>query len=314
VQRFGEGLSRGPEVKTLSRRVVVGAEERGEAFGLQGGEIGLSRNEAAHSADGVLDATFLPGRVGIAEEGLDGEPVECAMTSELGAIVKGDGLAQLWRQAGEQPHKMPSDAAGGLAGRPGGEQQPGLALVDREHRLAVFGEQHQVGFPVAWGLAIGGVGRPFGHRNTAFDEACGASAASAAEPPLALPARQVVAPAVVLLAGDLGVDEAVDALVANHVVAGFAGQSAGDLLGGPAAGQTIEDSTAQGGLAFEARPRPAPRPGLFLSVTWFVADVAAGVAPQLPRNRRWRAIQSCRDLPDRAAIGAKAGNLHSVVQ
>src|SRR5262249_50869013 len=207
-----------------------------------------------------------------------------------------------------------SNPLSSLVGWPASEQQSGLAFMDGEHRLAIFGEQHQVGFPVAGGLAIGGVGRPFGHGNTAFDEACGASATSAAEASLALPARQIATPAVVLLAGDLGVDEAVDALVADHPAAGFAGEPASNLLGGPASGQTLEHSAAQGGVAFEASPRPAPRPGLFLSVTCFVADVSAAVAPQLPRDRRWRAIQSCRDLPDRAAIGAKSGNLHSVIQ
>jgi hypothetical protein len=41
---------------------------------------------------------------------------------------------------------------------------------------------------------------------------------------------------------------------------------------------------------------------------------AQAVAPHLARDRRWRAIQSCRDLPDRAAIGLKAGNLAAVFQ
>src|SRR6266702_8413075 len=53
---------------------------------------------------------------------------------------------------------------------------------------------------------------------------------------------------------------------------------------------------------------------LFLGVTRFVTDVTAAIAPHLARDRRWRAIQSCRDLPDRAATGLKSGNLASVVQ
>lgn len=51
-----------------------------------------------------------------------------------------------------------------------------------------------------------------------------------------------------------------------------------------------------------------------LGIGRLVADLAAAVTLHLPRDRRWRAIQSCRDLPDRAAIGLKAGNLASVFQ
>jgi hypothetical protein len=53
---------------------------------------------------------------------------------------------------------------------------------------------------------------------------------------------------------------------------------------------------------------------LLLSVTRLVADQASAIALYLTSNARWRAIQSCRDLPDRAAIGLKSGNLASVVQ
>jgi hypothetical protein len=183
-----------------------------------------------------------------------------------------------------------------------------------EHGLAVLGEQHEVGLPMAGAGAIGGCWRSFGDGNTAFDEACGAAALAAAQAPLALAARQIVAPAVVFGAGDLGVDEAVDAFVADHLVANLAGKPTCDLLGGPALGQTLEDGTAQVGLAVEAGARPAPRLRLFLGVTCFVADLASSVAPHLARDRRWRAIQSCRDLPDRAPVGLKSGNLASVFQ
>jgi hypothetical protein len=186
--------------------------------------------------------------------------------------------------------------------------------MDSEHGLAVFGEQHEVGFPVARDFAIGGIGRPFRYGNPAIDEACGTAAPSAAQAALALAARQIAAPAVVLGADDLRVDEAVDALVADHLAASLAGEPAGDLLGRPAFGQALTDGAAQVGLAFEARARPAPRLGLFLSVTRLVADLASAITFYLTSNGRWRAIQSCRDLPDRAAIGLKAGNLASIVQ
>src|SRR5262245_6847774 len=314
VQHFGEGLGRGPEVKAFSWSVVVGANEGVEAPVWKRGEVGLARNEAAHSTDGVLDAALLPGGIGIAEERVDGETMELLMARELGAVVEGDGLAQLWWHAGKEPDEMPRDALGGLVRWSRCEQQSGLALVDGEDCLAVSGEQHEVSFPVSRGLAVGSGRGSFGHGNTVFDEGCGAAAAATAEAALALAAGQIEAPVVVLGAGDLGVDETVDALVADHRVTRFASQPTGHLFGRPAVREPLEYGAAQGGVAVQARPRPAPRPRLLLSVTGFVRDPAATVAPYLPRDGRWRAIQSCSDLPDRLSFGLKPGNLASVVQ
>jgi hypothetical protein len=314
VQQFVEHLCRCFEVKAFPWGVVVGTQEGVEAAIREGREVGLARDEAAHTTDGIFDATLLPGRVRIAKEGLDGEAVKQAMTGELGAIVEGHGLAQPRRQVFEERVQMRGDAIGGFVGRPGGEQDAGLALMDGEHGLAVLGEQHEVGLPMAGAVAVGGGGRSFGYGNTAFDEGCGAAALAAAQATPALAARQIVPPAVILGAGDLGIDEAVDALVTDHLAAGLAGEAAGDLLGRPTLGETLEDGSAQLGLAFEARARPAPRPRLFLGVTCFVADLAAAVAPHLARDCRWRAIQSCRDLPDRAPFGLKSGNLASLLQ
>jgi hypothetical protein len=314
VQHFGEGLGRGPEVKAFSRRIVVGADQGVEAPVWKRGEVGLAREEAAHSTDGVLDAALLPGGIGITEERLDGKPMELLMARELGAVVEGDGLPQLWRQAGEEPEEMARDTSGGLVWWPGCEQQSGLPFVDGEDRLAVFGEQHEVGFPVSWGLAVGRRRRPFCHGNTAFYEGRGAAAAATSEAALALAAGQIEAPVVVLGTDDLGVDEAVDAFVADHRLARFASQPTRHLFGGPAACEPPEHGAAQGGVAFQARPRPAPRPRLLLSITGFVRETAATVASHLARDGRWRAIQSCSDLPDRLSFGLKTGNLASVVQ
>jgi hypothetical protein len=71
--------------------------------------------------------------------------------------------------------------------------------------------------------------------------------------------RQVMPPAVVLRAGDLTVDEAVDALVADHFAPGLALQADTDLLGRPAFGEPLGHCAAQVGLPFEARARPASR-------------------------------------------------------
>ena len=60
------------------------------------------------------------------------------MMSELGAIVEGDGLAQVLRQISEQAQEMARDAAGDLAGEADAEQQARGALVHGEDRLTVF--------------------------------------------------------------------------------------------------------------------------------------------------------------------------------
>src|SRR5258705_3946491 len=115
---------------------------------------------------------------------------------------------------------------------------------------------------MTWDRAIGGCGWPFSHGNPALNELCGAAAAAPAQPALALGARQIAAPAVVLGASNLGVDEAIDALVANHPATSLACEPTGDLLGRPTTGKVLKNGAAQGGLAFEAGGPPAPRPSL----------------------------------------------------
>jgi hypothetical protein len=153
------------------------------------------------------------------------------MAGELAAVVEGDGLAQLLRHRGKQPNEMLCHTLGGSIARPGRQDDPCSPLKHGQRDLTVFCKQDRVGFPMARGRALGRGGWPFSHGNTAFNEPCGAAAAAAAQPALALGARQIAAPAVVLGTGDLGVDEAVDALMADHLAASLAREPAGDLFG-----------------------------------------------------------------------------------
>src|ERR1700757_3910073 len=86
---------------------------------------------------------------------------------------------------------------------------------------------------MAGDLAISGLDWPFGQGNTAFDEACGTSALLAAIAALALAAGQIAAPSELRGPPDLGVDEAVDALVGDHLAAILPGEPACDLFGRP---------------------------------------------------------------------------------
>src|SRR6185437_14406459 len=71
----------------------------------------------------------------------------------------------------------------------------------------------------------------------------------------------------------------------------------------------IEDSGLELGIAQQLRPAPAPCPGLGIRIAGLIADLASTVAPQFPRDARWRAIQSRRNLPDRLPGRAPLGNL-----
>jgi len=119
---------------------------------------------------------------------------------------------------------------------------------------------------------------------------------------------------VVAGAPDLGIDEAVDGFMADGGTVRLARHAAGDLLGRPALGEVAEHEAAQRRVAFELRSGPAAGLRLLMGVARLVADLGAMVALQLSRDRRWRAIQSCRDLPDRLPVFAKTGNRASLVQ
>ncbi|MHC2332441.1 hypothetical protein ACVIW0_001730 [Bradyrhizobium sp. USDA 4454] len=280
-----KGLRWGPEVKAFARGVVVCGDELAEASGWELVEIGFARDEAAHATDGVLDATFLPGGVRIAEEGLHQEALQGKVRCELGTVVEGDGLAHLLWQRLEQTHEIACDTGSELAWEADAEQQAGGALVHGQDLLTVFGEHHQIGLPMAGSVAIGDLDGPFIQGNTAFDEACGTSAPLATAAALALGAWQIVPPAAVRGASDLGIDEAVDALVGDHLASMLDGQPAGDLFGRPATAKAIQHRAAQDGLPFEASARPAPRSHPLLGIVGLVAGLNAMITVHLPRDR-----------------------------
>src|SRR5579883_2346996 len=285
VQHVGKDLGGGSEVKAFARRIVVGGDHATEASGWEAIQVGLAGHEAPHPADGVFDAALLPGGVRIAEEGLDGEAVQGQMTGELGAVVEGHGLPQALWQGSEQAGEMAGDANGNLAGETDAKQDTRGALVHGQDRLAVFGEHHEVGLPVARDAAIVDMEGPFCQRNTAFDEACGAAASLATDAALALAARQVAPPSEVIGAPDLGIDEAVDGLVGDHFAAALAGEPACDLFGRPALAKAFQNRAPQVVLPCEAYARPAPRFHLLLGIGRFIADLGTSIALQLPRDR-----------------------------
>ena len=102
--------------------------------------------------------------------------------------------------------------------------------MQREHR-AVVGELHGVGFPMPGVGSIGEASWTLADRHSAGDAQGGATALAAAVAALGFASRQVAAPGVVLGPGDLGVDEAVDRLVADDLLAPLEGQAPGHRFG-----------------------------------------------------------------------------------
>ena len=68
-----ESLSGSIVAEAFARGIVVSLHQLSKPIVRQGGQVGLAGQGASQTTDGVLDATLLPRRVGIAEEGLEAE-------------------------------------------------------------------------------------------------------------------------------------------------------------------------------------------------------------------------------------------------
>src|SRR6202165_3530146 len=132
----------------------------------------------------VFHAAFLPGTMGIAEEGLDAEGfVKPVMLGELGSVVEADGFAhRLWKFA-ELTGDGPSGEDGFSIERVQNDAEAGLSFVENQQPLAISGEQHEVGFPMARHMAAFDLGGSFSDRASLFDEAGRAAARGGAGPP-----------------------------------------------------------------------------------------------------------------------------------
>ena len=147
--------------------------------------------------------------MGIAEEGLDAEGfVKPVVLGELGSVIEADGFAhRLWKLA-ELTGDSPSGEDGFSIDRMLNHAEAGLSFVENQQPLAISGEQHEVGFPMARHLAAFDLGGPFGDRAPLFDEAGGATAWASAAPSSEFMARQQAVP--IILLGRTMIDETID--------------------------------------------------------------------------------------------------------
>jgi len=271
-QLLQEDFGGGSEVKAFSGGVVVEGDKGVELVVGERSEVGLSGEEAAHPSDGVFDAALLPRRVGVAEEGLELDGMQAGVLSELGAVIEGDGLAQRLWQGIEEAEQEVCDEACGLMGGALADEDTGGAFVECEDGLAIGGEEHEVALPMSGHAAVLGLARPFGDGDAVLDEVCGASALLTAKAALGFGAGQIAAPGEVLMAGDLGVDEAVDGFVADDRSAVLQGQPASGLFRRQAVSEPVEDSGSEGWIAVKFGTFPAPCLGLVLGLCWGVAQ------------------------------------------
>lgn len=149
------------------------------------------------------------------------------VAGKLCPVIEGDGAAQRVGHGAEHPDERAGDGIGLEAVLAQGDGQARSALVGDDDGVAGLREEHGIGLPMPGFAAGSDMGRPLVDRGAraARPAAFGAPAA------LVFGARQVMTPAPVVGALELGMDEAVDRLVADDRVAGLAGKAAGDLLG-----------------------------------------------------------------------------------
>ena len=226
---------------------------------------------------------------------------------EFRAVVEGDGAAKIGRQGTEGSLDALGDRGGRLARQALHPHQARGAFVQSENGLTGPCELNRIGLPMP---GDGAVDRgALGDGDSMLDEPGGAAALAAAEAALGFASGQVVAPGVVLRPGDLSVDEPVDRLVADHLTACFQCQPPRNILGGAPPLEQLKNGGLELGLALELAALPAPGVGLLAGVFGQIALHNRAIAFQLPSNARWRAIQSCRDLPERLPGVTTPGNL-----
>ena len=144
------------------------------------GKLGLSGQRASEPANGILDAALLPRRVRITEVGLQVELVgQEVMQGELRTAIEGECFAQWRRDRLEQFCEAFGSALGFAIGRMVEDGEARLSFMGDKQVVTVFGEQHEVRFPVSRRGAIGGLDGPLTDRAAELDGAGGAAAAFA---------------------------------------------------------------------------------------------------------------------------------------
>ena len=172
-------------------------------------DVSFAWQRAAQAPDGIFHAALLPGTVRITKEGLDAKGiVKPVMFGEFGSVVEADGFThRLWKLT-ELTGDSPSGEDSFSMERVPHDAEAGLSLMENQQSLAISGEQHEVGFPMARRPAAFDFGRSFSDRAPLFDEAGRAAAWASPAPSSEFMARQQAVP--VILLGRTVIDETID--------------------------------------------------------------------------------------------------------
>src|SRR3954470_21717372 len=207
--KLGEqGLERGEEAEALPRREIVAEDDLLQLGVAQGVQVEVAGQVAAQPPVRVLDRPLLPGGVRVAGPGRHGAGArQQAVPGEGGVVVEGDGRAQARVEPAEHRHQHRHGLRRGLAGQPGREHEPRLALLEHQHRPGPLADQ-QVALPVPGVLPLLDVRGPVVDRAPPGDGA--ARRPGPPSPPLGAAARQQPPQLLALLPG--AVDEGIDRL------------------------------------------------------------------------------------------------------
>jgi len=213
----------------MSGCIVVICDDGVDVFCRQVIEVGFSGEVPAEPSDGVFNTAFLPWCARVAEVGIDFELAgDALMAVELGAIVEGDRAFEGVRHGVQHPDERVGDGIGLEAALPHGDGDPRVALMRDEDRLSRRGEDHGIGFPMAWLFArCDAVGAIVDRWALGIARPASLGAPSA----LVFCAREIEAPAPIIGAAQLVIDEAIDGLVADDPAAFVPGQTARHLFG-----------------------------------------------------------------------------------
>src|SRR5260370_24729799 len=147
--------------------------------------------------------------MGIAEEGLDAVGfVEPVLLRDLSAVVEADGFEHRLRKLAESTGDGTSGEDSISIDRVVNHAEAGLSFVENKQSLAISGEQHEVGFPMARRLAAFDLCGSFSDRAPLFDKAGRAPAWAASTPSSQLMTRQQAVP--VILLRPTVIDETID--------------------------------------------------------------------------------------------------------
>ena len=221
--------------------------------------VGTPWNIASDTAVHIFDAAFLPRAVRVAEVGLDAAIMQPVMEKELGSIIHGEGLPPMGRHVIEPALQLFCHGIGMFSGLLGKQNEARRPLDIHEDRRSLLAGMQQVSFPMAQLLPLFNCGITLVDRHAMFDVPHGMVWASAPSA-LALGARQVVPPGIIVGAADLCVDKAVNRFVADAHRRLITRQPSGNLFRRPALSESIHHMRTQRWIALHAASMPAPRP------------------------------------------------------